>query len=423
MTNHPVNCSILTIGDELLIGQTLDTNSAWMARQLNLEGIWLKRRISVGDDAAAITAALDQEREYSDLILITGGLGPTSDDITKEVLSHYFSSPLEVNLPLRQKLREYFERRGLPVLASNLRQADLPRDCLAISNERGTAPGMWFEREGKVFVSMPGVPAEMEAMMIREVLPRLRKRFGAPEILHRTILTAGQGESFVANRLEGFEKQLPPQIKLAYLPSFGYLKLRLTAFSPGFPDAFRVLEEQANLLARELSDLLLAREDISIGAVAGRLLLGLNATLSTAESCTGGQIANLITQVPGSSAYYRGSVVAYHDQIKTSLLGVYPELLAAHGAVSPETVDAMARGTRQLLGTDYCLATSGIMGPDGGTPEKPVGTVWMAACSGTQYLTRKIQLRFDREHNIQAASNQALLLLLELFRGARGAKG
>ena len=422
MSFQAITCSIITIGDELLIGQTLDTNSAWMARQLNQAGIWLKRRVAVGDEAGAITSALDQEKEYSDIILLTGGLGPTSDDITKEVLSRYFSSPLVVHQKIREDLRDYFIKRGLPILDSNLRQADLPRDCQPISNEKGTAPGMWFEREGKVFVSMPGVPAEMEDMMIRVVIPRIKQRYVTPEILHRTLLTAGQGESFVANRLEGFENQLPPQIKLAYLPSFGYLKLRLTAVSSELPDASRVLQVQGELLARELSDILLAEQDIGIGALTGRLLVRLKATIATAESCTGGYIAHLITQVPGSSAYFKGSVVAYHNEVKTSLLGVDPDLIASHGAVSGETVGAMARGGRQLLGADYCLATSGILGPEGGTPEKPVGTVWMAACAESKLLTRKIQLRFNREQNIQAASNQALLLVLELLREAGAVK-
>jgi nicotinamide-nucleotide amidase len=411
-----IYCSIITIGDELLIGQTLDTNSAWMARELNRKGIPLRRRVAVGDEPDAITAALDEERRYSDVLLLTGGLGPTSDDITKEVLCKYFGTRLIVNEGLRQKLIRLFESRGLPLLESNLQQAEVPESCIIIPNEQGTAPGMWFERDGKVFVSMPGVPLEMEAMMTSVVLPRLTERFHTPEIIHRTLITSGMGESFVAKRLEDFEKQLPDAVRLAYLPSYGYLKLRLTGFSGGDISMKELVSHHFSMLEQQLGDILVASEDISISAVAGKLLAENRRTLAVAESCTGGCIANMLTQVPGSSAYFKGAIVAYDNEVKFKVLGVDRSMVMARGVVSEETVKQMAAGARELLQTDYALASSGIMGPGGASEQKPVGTTWIAIADGQELITRKFQFRFNREHNIRSASIQAILLLIERMR-------
>lgn len=403
-----VTASIITIGDELLIGQTIDTNSAWIAQQLNAIGIVLQRRVAVGDDKTAITTALDEESGRSHLILLTGGLGPTADDITKPLLCEYFGGKLVQNEAALQNLLQLFESRGLPILERNLQQAMVPDVCTVIQNKRGTAPGMWFEREGRVFVSMPGVPHEMKGMMIDFVLPQLRVRFQTPAIIHRTLVTAGQGESFVAERLAEFEQQLPAHIKLAYLPGYGLLKLRLTAMGAGE----RVLEAEVDnhfkQLQNILADIAVANEDIGLEVVVGRLLKARGQSLGLAESCTGGYIAHKITLVPGCSAYFKGSIVSYANEVKTGVLKVAQSVMDASGAVSEETVKQMLAGALHLLQTDYAIAVSGIMGPDGGSAEKPVGTVWMAVGNRHRTLTRRFHFRFDRERNIQLTASVAL---------------
>lgn len=403
-----VTASIITIGDELLIGQTIDTNSAWIAQQLNAIGIVLQRRVAVGDDKTAITTALDEESGRSHLILLTGGLGPTADDITKPLLCEYFGGKLVQNEAALQNLLQLFESRGLPILERNLQQAMVPDVCTVIQNKRGTAPGMWFEREGRVFVSMPGVPHEMKGMMIDFVLPQLRVRFQTPAIIHRTLVTAGQGESFVAERLAEFEQQLPAHIKLAYLPGYGLLKLRLTAMGAGE----RVLEAEVDnhfkQLQNILADIAVANEDIGLEVVVGRLLKARGQNLGLAESCTGGYIAHKITLVPGCSAYFKGSIVSYANEVKTGVLKVAQSVMDASGAVSEETVKQMLAGALHLLQTDYAIAVSGIMGPDGGSAEKPVGTVWMAVGNRHRTLTRRFHFRFDRERNIQLTASVAL---------------
>lgn len=422
MPEITVSAIIITIGDELLIGQTIDTNSAWMAQKLNAIGIAVIRRVAVGDDRVAILAALREEGEKADIILVTGGLGPTSDDITKMVMAEYFGGGLVMNETALENVEKFFASRGLTLSEVNRQQALLPASCEPLTNRRGTAPGMWFRKDGKIYVSMPGVPNEMKGMMNEEVLPRLQRELTLPVILHKTLVTVGMGESFVAERLKAFEAQLPSNIKLAYLPGYALLKLRLSgrAGNGGGPEP---VEAQFEKMKSLLADITAAEEDVGLEQVIGRLLKERDQTVSTAESCTGGFIAHLITSIPGSSVYFKGSVVSYSNAIKTGVLKVKEDTLAGHGAVSRETVEEMITGVLTLMQTDYAVAVSGIMGPDGGTPEKPVGTVWIAVGNGENMVTRKYQLRHDRERNIGMTATYALnmlrIFILESGRAGR----
>lgn len=410
-----VTVSIITIGDELLIGQTIDTNSAWMAQQLNAMGIWVHRRVAIGDVKEAILDALDKEGAVSDIVLITGGLGPTADDITKPTLCEYFGGTLVRDEITYQQVMAFFESRGLPALKRNEDQALVPDVATVLHNTRGTAPGMWFEKDGKVYVSMPGVPLEMKGLMTDHVLPRLQEYFRLPAVVHQTLLTSGMGESFVAERLVHFEAALPPHIKLAYLPSHGLLKLRLTASGSDKISTAAALSIYFHQLKEILADITVYDEDLTMGEVLGRTLHAKGSTVGTAESCTGGYIAHSITLVPGSSAWYKGGIVSYANEIKSALLDVKPNTLQANGAVSEAVVREMARGALEQLQTDYIIAVSGIMGPDGGTPEKPVGTVWIAVGSAKELVTMKYQLRFDRLTNIQMTTTYAMNELRKLI--------
>jgi nicotinamide-nucleotide amidase len=392
--------SIITIGDELLIGQTVDTNSAWMAQELNHAGIWVQRRVAVGDDKAAIISALEEEGKYSHIILITGGLGPTADDITKPVLCDYFGGKLVRDEETYQRIMQMFESRGLPVLQRNVDQALVPDVCTVLHNQRGTAPGMWFEKDGKIYVSMPGVPFEMKGLMENEVIPRLQERFETPALLHQTLITTGMGESFVAERIKDFEAQLPAHIKLAYLPSYGLLKLRLTTVAADKASASTELENEFMKMRDLLTDILVAEADEPMSVVLAEKLKAKGLTVGTAESCTGGTIASQITAVAGSSAYFKGSVVSYSNEVKMNVLGVQAATLERYGAVSEETVLEMAAGALKVLKTDCVMAVSGIMGPDGGSAEKPVGTVWIAAGGPGNIRAKKYHFRYDRERNI-----------------------
>jgi nicotinamide-nucleotide amidase len=400
--------SIITIGDELLIGQVVDTNSAWMGQELNRNGIWLSRRVAVGDIKEDIWQALDEEFRRSQIILITGGLGPTADDITKPVLSEYFGGKLVVDEGALDNVRKIFARLQRPMIDRNLQQAEVPDTCTVIPNRRGTAPGMWFEKEGRIFVAMPGVPHEMKGMMTDEVIPRIRTRFRLPFIAHRTLLTAGIGESFLAEHIKAFEGSLPPSIRLAYLPNYGMVRLRLTVRGEDPAVSTATLQSSFETLKGLVAEWMVTDQDITIQEAIGRLLKERGQTLGTAESCTGGYIAHLITSIPGSSHYFKGSVVSYANEIKTGLLHVDPRILATDGAVSQPTVEAMVRGALQQLDTDYVIATSGIMGPDGGSPEKPVGTVWIAVGNRQSILAQKFSFRFDRGRNIELTATNAL---------------
>lgn len=404
--------SIITIGDELLIGQVVDTNSTWMAQQLNKAGILVVRRIAVGDVWEEIWKALDEESKHADIILITGGLGPTADDITKPLLNKYFGGKLVVDEGALQNVKYIFEKvLHRPMIERNLQQAEVPDTCKVIQNKRGTAPGMWFEKDGKVFVSMPGVPFEMKGMMDDYVIPELSTHFIFPHIIHRTLLTAGVGESFLAEQIKDFENALPAHVKLAYLPNYGMVRLRLS--SVGF-DRIAIEKEVDNLfekLQQLVKENLVTNEDESMEKVIGKLLIARNKTMCTAESCTGGYIAHLLTSIPGSSAFYDGSVVSYSYKAKEDLLNVSKELLQTKGAVSEEVVIEMAKGALAAIQSNYVIAVSGIMGPDGGMPDKPVGTVWIAVGNTNKIETQKLYFRFDRERNTQLTATNAINIL------------
>ena len=407
-----VNASIITIGDELLIGQVTDTNSPWISQQLTRAGVAVRRRVAVGDIYDEIWKALDKESEGTDIILITGGLGPTADDITKPLLCDYFGGRMVVNDAALQNVKYLFEQVfKRPVSAINLLQAEVPDVCEVIQNKRGTAPGMIFHKDRTLYVSMPGVPYEMQGMMESSVIPLIKERFDLPAIVHRTILTAGIGESALAEVVHEFENRLPGGIKLAYLPNYGMVRLRLSG--SGYEKM--AIEQNIDSYFQELKSLtkeyIVTDVDDSIPVVLGKILKGKNKTVSTAESCTGGYISHLITLVPGSSDYYAGSIVSYSDQVKQTLLGVHEDTLTTYGAVSEQTVTEMVKGLLQKLNTDYGVAVSGIMGPAGGTGGKPVGTVWIAVGNKEAYQTQKINLRFNRERNIEVTGMMALNFL------------
>ncbi len=419
MNSDRINASIITIGDELLIGQVIDTNSAWMAQELNKIGIWLKRRVAVGDVRDEIWNALNEESRQANLILITGGLGPTADDITKPLLCDYFGGKLVINEEALNNVKNIFQRYlNRPLLESNLKQAEVPDVCTVIQNKRGTAPGMWFDqkpadrsKEGKIFISMPGVPHEMKGMMSDYVLPRLPKIFNLPVVVHRTLLTAGIGESFLADRIKDFEAALPQHVKLAYLPNLGMVRLRLTATGK---DIEKITVEANKLfkeLQQQLHDVMVINEDKTLQEAVGQMLTEKGKTLSTAESCTGGYIAHLLTSIPGSSKYFMGGVVSYDNTVKEKVLLVDEDTIDNVGAVSEETVWQMAQGVKELTKTDYAVAVSGIMGPSGGTEQKPVGTVWIAVSGKFKSITEKIYVRYDRITNIENTALQALNIL------------
>lgn len=408
--------SIITIGDELLIGQVVDTNSAWMAQELNKAGIWLRRRVAVGDSKEEIINALDEESKHASIILITGGLGPTADDITKPVLCEYFNGKLVIDEGALANVTTIFAKLNRPMIERNRQQAEVPDTCTVIPNKRGTAPGMWFEKNGKVYVSMPGVPHEMKGMMTDYVIPRLQQYFTFPFIDHRTLLTAGIGESFIAEKIKDWEGALPPHLKLAYLPNYGMVRLRITGTDSDKARLQNVLNVQFGLLKDLVKEWMVVGEDLPIQQVVGRLLLERKATVATAESCTGGYIAHLITSIPGSSAYFKGAVVSYANTAKEQLLGVPDQVLESTGAVSEETVRQMVAGAIAALQTDYAVATSGIMGPAGGTVEKPVGTVWIAAGNKEKIIAESFHFRYDRGRNIEMAATYALNMLRKFIQ-------
>ncbi len=403
---------IITIGDELLIGQVVDTNSAWMAQELNKIGVWVQHRVAVGDAWADIWDALQQEEQRSQIILITGGLGPTADDITKPLLNEYFGGKMVVDEGALANVRHIFERvLQRPMIERNLAQAEVPDVCTVILNKRGTAPGMWFEKDGRIFISMPGVPHEMKGMMTDYILPALQEHFKLPFIAHRTLLTAGIGESFLAEHIKAFETALPPYIKLAYLPNYGMVRLRLTIRGEEQSSLNKELQQQFDHLKQLVAEWMVIDEDLSLHEAVGKMLKQRGRTVGTAESCTGGYIAHLLTSIAGSSAYFKGGVVSYANEVKQNLLQVDAATLSEAGAVSEETVRQMAQHILPLVDTDYAIAVSGIMGPDGGSPEKPVGTVWIAVGNRQKIEAQKFSFRFDRQRNIELTATNALNLL------------
>jgi nicotinamide-nucleotide amidase len=406
---------ILTIGDEILIGQIVDTNSAWMSRRLNLQGAQVSGKSSVGDDLEDIQEALRNALAKADAVLITGGLGPTKDDITKKALADFFGVDLVFHEATWERIQKLFEKWGRSTTPAHRQQCFMPANAQLLHNKMGTAPGMWFEHEGKVVVSMPGIPYEMEYLMQHEALPRLAAHFPGRPIAHRTILTVGEGESRIAARIEAFEEQLPPGFKLAYLPNLGKVRLRLTGVGADQEALERELDRKAGELEALIPELVFGRGEEQLEAVIGRMLRERKLTLGTAESCTGGLIAHRITTIPGSSDYFMGGVVSYSNDLKQRLLGVRIETLEQHGAVSEETVREMVAGGLELMGVDIVVAVSGIAGPGGGTPDKPVGTVWMAAGTKEGIKTEKWQIGKDRLKNIEYSAVQALNLVRRLL--------
>ncbi len=419
MKSKEITAELITIGDEILIGQITDTNSAWMAEHLNDMGIWVSRIVSIGDRAEEISGALTDASQRANIVLITGGLGPTRDDITKSVLASWFNTTLVSDSPSLHRIELYLKERGVTMNPLNVKQAEVLQSCTVIPNYCGTAPGMWMENEGVIFVSMPGVPSEMIAMMEGEVLPRLREKFSLPVIRHKKVVTSGIGESDLALLIQKWELALPAHIRLAYLPTAGYVKLRLTAKGENLMQLEQELEQQTEKLQQIAGRYILGQEAESPEALLAKRLLDKGCTLSVAESCTGGYLSHRFTALPGASAWYRGGVVAYDNQIKMNLLGVSSQLLETYGAVSRETVEAMAQSVRDKMGSDYAIAISGVAGPSGGTTDKPVGTVWIAVASAQSLHSSRFRLGGDRSRVIVRSALWGIQLLLQIIEEER----
>ncbi|MBD3749372.1 MAG: competence/damage-inducible protein A [Sphingobacteriales bacterium] len=408
---------LITIGDEILIGQIIDSNSAWMATELNKIGIKVKQITSVSDDEQHILEALKNAQERVDIIIMTGGLGPTKDDITKKTLAQYFGTKDFVfHQPSYEIIERIFKKYKSPMLEVNRQQAMVPANCEVLLNEQGTAPGMLFRKENKVFISMPGVPYEMMNLMTEKVIPLLQSEFNLPAIYHQTILTAGVGESFLAEQIKDIEDALPPTIKLAYLPKLGSVRLRLSTVEHATDALKAEVQKYTDLIIDRIPDCWVAKEDIPIEKVILNLMEEKHLTLSVAESCTGGYISQLITQHPGCSAVFAGGGIVYSYEMKSRLLGVNPETLATFGAVSEETIMEMISGALKNFETDYAIAVSGIAGPDGGTAEKPVGTVWIAVANQHQTIAKKFSFGNKRQQNIERSAMAALNLLFRLLK-------
>ncbi|MCL4482671.1 MAG: competence/damage-inducible protein A [Bacteroidetes bacterium] len=409
-----MNLDIITIGDEILIGQIVDTNSAWMAQKLNEDGINVREIISISDDPDHISETFTESAKKVKLVLVTGGLGPTKDDKTKETIFTYFDTKLVANPEVLQNIEELLNKRGIALNSLNRDQALVPEKCRVFQNKLGTAPGLLLEKNGCSFIFMPGVPYEMKYLMEFEVLPYLRSNFQTSTIFHRTVLTQGIPESMLAEKIEAWEDALPEYIKLAYLPSPQGVRLRLSARGREQTMMEKEVENRIALLQELIPANIYGFDEESPGGSIGKMLTEKGWTVSTAESCTGGAIARLFTENPGSSAYFKGSVVAYSNEIKTKILGVTEDTLIKYGAVSREVVEAMALSACQLMNTDFAIATSGIAGPSGGTTEKPVGTVWIAVARGEQVTSQLYNFGNDRERNIARTGQTALFMLRKL---------
>jgi len=408
-----MNSEIISIGDELLIGQVVNTNASWMAAELNKWGIDVVQITAISDNPDAITSALDAAAQRAELILITGGLGPTKDDITKKVLAEYFNSKIVFHEPTFEHIAKLFSARNYPLTEVNRQQAEIPDNCIPLPNVNGTAPGMWFEKDGKVFVSMPGVPFEMKTLLTEQVLPKISQKGRSGFIFHKTIMTLGMGESMLAEKISDWEDSLPQHIKLAYLPQPGMVRLRLSGKGSDKEKLEAEIEALSNKLQQIIPDLIYGFNDISLEETIGILLTKHGKTLSTAESCTGGYIAHLLTSIAGSSNYFTGSIVSYSNEVKINQLGVNESDLGNYGAVSRQVVEQMAIGVRERLKTDFSLSVSGIAGPDGGTAEKPVGTVWIGLASEKGVKSQLFHFSEHRGRNIRRSALAALNMLRE----------
>jgi nicotinamide-nucleotide amidase len=410
-----MKAEIITIGDEILIGQIVDTNSAWMGQQLNLLGIEVYQVTSVHDNRDHILKAISEAEQNADLVLITGGLGPTKDDITKKCLCEYFDTELVYHSEVFEHVQSLLSSRNVVINQLNRDQALLPESCTILHNSAGTASGMWFERNETIFVSMPGVPFEMEAIMTEEVFPRLVGLGITQSIVHKTVLTIGLPESMLAEKIEKWEDALPDFIKLAYLPSPMMVRLRLSGYGTDESAITAEIDRQVKTLLTIIPEAVFGFDDDNLGIALGRTLTAMGKTLGVAESCTGGNIAHFLTSNSGSSAYFKGGVVAYSNEIKNRLLDVSMDVIDAVGAVSQEVAEAMALGVRKVLDVDYAVATTGIAGPDGGTEDKPVGTVWIAVAGASGVTSKKYIFKHNRERNIIRTTHTALNMLRVLI--------
>lgn len=414
-----MKAEIITIGDELLLGHVVDTNAAWIANKLNLIGIEVEKIISISDKKEAVFNALDQVNKDTQLVLLTGGLGPTNDDYTKKALAEYFGVNLILNNDVLDNIKTFVKKRNGELNKRNIQQAEVPENCRVITNKIGTAPGMWFEEKGKIIISMPGVPYEMKEMMNNQILVELKSRIKDFYILHKLILTQGLPESKLAEVLEEWENQLPQELSLAYLPSPGIIKLRITAKGKNRKNLETLINEQVYLLEKTIPDLICGYDNDKLEQIIGNLLIEKDATVSIAESCTGGNIGHLITSVSGSSSYFKGGLIAYSNDIKEKILGVDKRNIEIYGSVSKQIVEEMALVALELFNTDFSIATSGIAGPTGGTKEKPVGTTWIAVASRDQIVSVKYVFGDQRDRNIQRTSLTALNLLQKLILGKK----
>ena len=404
--------TIITIGDELLIGQVIDTNSAFIAQALNAIGVIVTSRIAVGDDQIAISNALDTAISQNQIVILTGGLGPTSDDITKPLLTQYFGGSLIVHQPTLDHIIYIFEQvHKRPMIDRNRKQAEVPDTCEVLFNETGTAPGMLFKKNEAYIFSLPGVPHEMKWLTENKVIPLLKTQLNIGYVSHRTLLTAGIGESFLAELILDFENNLPPEIKLAYLPNFGMVRLRLTGSNTDGTLLNETLDTQFNLLKKAVAEYLVTDEDETMEVVVGKMLKAKGQTVATAESCTGGFIGHLLSKHAGSSQFYTGGIISYDNRIKTEFLDVPASILQTVGAVSKEAVEQMAKAVRKKMNTDYAISVSGIMGPTGKTDEKPLGMVWVGVAKKEKVVSKVFYLRFERQRNIEITATQAINLL------------
>jgi len=406
-----IQAELISIGDELLIGQVINTNSSWIAESLNASGIKVYQSLSISDNKEHILKTLEESMSRSDIIIITGGLGPTKDDITKETLCEFFNSKLVFNKKAYENVEKIFRIRGFKVNEINRQQAEIPDCCIPISNNNGTAPGMWFEKNGKIFVSMPGVPFEMKPMIEDFVIPKLLKHFKTNAIYHKTILTQGVGESHLSEIISDWEDNLSENMKLAYLPQPGIVRLRISAHGESEEKLKKEVELKTKELQKIIPDEIFGYDNDELEEIIGKLLIKSGASISTAESCTGGAIAKMITSVPGSSNYYIGSVVAYSNEIKEKILGVKHQTLIDNGAVSEDVVKEMAIGVKSKFNTDFAIATSGIAGPGGAVEGKAVGTTWIALASPNDCIAQKFLFGEHRGRNIRKAALTALNML------------
>lgn len=411
-----VTAVIITIGDELLIGQTVDTNSAWMSQQLNEIGVSVERIVTVPDTKEALKSALDTYLNGADVILMTGGLGPTADDITKPFLCEYFGGKMVVNVDVLSHVAELFRVRNKPVLERNKKQAEVPDVCTVLKNEMGTAPGMLFEKGGKYLISMPGVPFEMMSIMQQEVIPFLSEKLITGEIYHRTIITSGEGESFIADMVADIESQLPPFLKLAYLPSPGVVRLRLTAKGDNGDILTQALDKYYNMLVERVQYIIISLEDKPVQEVLADLLKKYHLTISLAESCTGGYIAHLITQVQGSSEYFRGAIVPYQSDLKSKIVDVDKEDLKEHSAISKPVAEQLATNVRKMFQSDYSLSVSGQLSHGGEDAHVPKGEVWMSVASDKEVKTKKFQFHYNRLINKEMSAQIGMLMLLKAIK-------